>query len=497
MVSSPSTTSRARLATGAALLTLTAAAGLAAGSTPGANGAPPEPVTTAAGQRVSADQVHAAAALIEGTASEVRDLLASDPTTRVLANGRIAYADFESSSVTAAAAERAAQRTDRPPADNTPKRAAATRAAARTPIALSSRPSSPRTLYLDFNGERVCDTEWNDAGLPCATYAGYDTDGAAGFNASEQRAVRQIWERVAEDYAPFNINVTTRAPSTSDLTRTSTSDQRYGVHAVVTSSDDARNATCGGPGCAGVALLGVFPRSNANHARVLWAFTNEVDDSPRLLADVLAHEAGHTLGLEHQGIAGGLLGIGAEEYYAGHGIWAPIMGSSLRHLTQWSTSEYATPSRLQDDVTVIAQHGAPRVGDDHPASLRGSDRLRRKRAATGVISSRGDRDVFKVITTCRGRLRAVLSPAASGPNLDASLSLRKRGRSSGATSNPPSPATGTASGLSASIAGVRGKGTWLLTVDGVGARSPATTGYSDYGSLGRYTVRVTGRCVKR
>lgn len=502
MVSSPSQLSRrtgAVCATAALALTLLAALALDAPAT----GAKPEALETAAGQRVSAERLQAAAELVRGDVEDIRRLLTSDPTTRVLANGRIAYADFEHSSATARAAEREAERAAE-------RQAAATRAgtsastppaagriAARTPVALSSRPSSPRTLYLDFNGERVCDTEWNDAGLACGTFAGYDTDGSPSFSAGEQRAVRQVWERVAEDYAPFNINVTTVVPRASDLSRTSTSDQRYGVHAVVTSSDEARNATCGGPGCAGVALLGVFPRTDANHARVLWAFTNEVDDSPRLLADVLSHEAGHTLGLEHQGTAGGLLGIGAEEYYAGHGIWAPIMGSSLRHLTQWSASEYANPSRVQDDVAVIAQHGAPAIRDDHPAGPRGADRVRRARTTGGVIGTRTDRDVFKLVTTCRAPVRATLKPAASGPNLDAALTLRKAGRSARVTSNPPSPTSGTSSGLSASISGTRGKGTWYLSVDGVGAGAPATTGYSDYGSLGRYTLRVTGRCVKR
>ncbi|MFS3126965.1 hypothetical protein ACLM5J_01015 [Nocardioides sp. Bht2] len=482
---------RARLAAGGALLALATVGALSPGAP--AAGDRVEPLRTARGQLVQADELRQAARLADTSVSELRDLLVDDPTVRLHENGRVAFADFESSNATASG--EVTRRTSDASWATTQARAAAKRSA----VALSSRPSSPRTLYLDFDGEEVCNTEWNDNGLPCGTYAGYDTDGSPGFSAGEQKAIREAWARVAEDYAPFNINVTTVRPPASDLSRTSNADQRYGVHAVVTSSVAARNATCGGPGCAGVALLGVFPRTDANHARIIWAFSPEVNNSPRQVADVVSHEAGHTLGLEHQGTAGGLLGFGAVEYYAGHGIWAPLMGSSLNHLTQWSASEYNNPSRNQDDIALITSNGAPLVRDDHPNGVRGVERLRRKVASSGVISTRADRDVFKIVTTCRAKLRVSVTPAANGPNLDAALSLRRAGRTKTTTKNPGSPSSGAATGLSASISGtygIRGKATWYVTVDGVGARDPLTTGYSDYGSLGAYAVRATGRCVK-
>ena len=41
----------------------------------------------------------------------------------------------------------------------------------------------------------------------------YDTDGnATSFSAAEISSISEIWARVAEDFAPFNINVTTVEP---------------------------------------------------------------------------------------------------------------------------------------------------------------------------------------------------------------------------------------------------------------------------------------------
>src|SRR5690606_10767821 len=120
---------------------------------------------------------------------------------------------------------------------------------------------------------------------------------------TELAAIQEVWARVAEDYAPFDVNVTTQRPPADRLTKSSARDLTYGVHSVVSGSTTARNRTCGGPGCAGVAYVGVFGRSDANTQRILWAFPNEVGNQPAYLADILAHEAGHTLGLLHDGNA--------------------------------------------------------------------------------------------------------------------------------------------------------------------------------------------------
>jgi hypothetical protein len=73
---------------------------------------------------------------------------------------------------------------------------------------LHSLPGAQYTLFLDFNGSVT--TGW--ASQPVTTPV-YDFDGdRTTFSTAELNAIFEIWARVAEDYAPFNINVTTVDP---------------------------------------------------------------------------------------------------------------------------------------------------------------------------------------------------------------------------------------------------------------------------------------------
>ncbi|HTF30910.1 MAG TPA: hypothetical protein VK625_18775, partial [Flavitalea sp.] len=63
---------------------------------------------------------------------------------------------------------------------------------------LNSYPGSSATIYLDFDGEYVEGTGWNFMGPINAQPSGLSTS-----------AINEIFERVAEDYRIFNINVTT------------------------------------------------------------------------------------------------------------------------------------------------------------------------------------------------------------------------------------------------------------------------------------------------
>jgi len=417
----------------------------------------------------------------ELTDAALQALLDSDPTARLDRSGRLLYADRHESRLAG---------------PETPARAVAPLGQT---FRLHSRPGSPRVIYLDFDGERVCGTAWNDGGLlgpvlggglPCATYPGFaGRTGQAGFSTAELRSIQEVWARVSEDYAPFDVDVTTEHPGQAAIHRSSTADRHYGVHAVVSASAQARNSTCGGPGCAGVAYVGIFPDPTANDARILWAFPEELGNSPRRLADVLSHEAGHTLGLNHDG-------RGGSEYYAGHGIWAPIMGAGDRQLTQWSRGEYAGATEQQDDLAVMARHGIARLRDDHGDVGRRATLVRRGKLASGLIGTSSDTDAFAFRTSCRGRVKVRARNATQGPNLDLRMRVKRPGRKA-RTIDPLSAASGTATGLDATWSGRGKRGRWVVSLTGTGARNPASDGYSRYGSLGRYTVKVSGRCVRR
>ncbi|WP_235734904.1 hypothetical protein [Nocardioides alcanivorans] len=419
-------------------------------------------------------------ALEDLTGAALEELLARDPTARLDARGRLLFADRHATTLTGPEA---------------PSRQVAPLGKTFT---LHSRPGSKRVIHLDFDGERVCNTAWNDSGLlgpilggglACGNHPGFKGNTGGGFSKADKRAIQEVWARVSEDFAPFDVDVTTQRPARNALERTNTSDKSFGVHAVVSSSAQVRNSTCGGPGCAGVAYVGIFDDPQANDARILWAFPEELGNSPRRLADVISHEAGHTLGLNHDG-------QGNLDYYGGHGIWAPIMGSSDRHLTQWSRGEYAGATETQDDLAVLAQNGIPRLADDHAANKRKAKRIRRAQPVSGVIGTSADVDAFVIKASCRAKVKVKARNADLGPNLDLRLTV-KRPRKPAQLVNPLSSASGTAGGLDATWQGKGRPGTWLVKVAGTGARNPASTGYSGYGSLGRYTLKVTGKCVRR
>ncbi|MBD0377756.1 MAG: hypothetical protein ICV51_19275, partial [Flavisolibacter sp.] len=69
--------------------------------------------------------------------------------------------------------------------------------AAQVPI-LNSYPSAPAVLFLDFDGHLMEGTSWNSFGpISC---------GPSNLNADQ---ITEVFNRVAEDYRPFNINITT------------------------------------------------------------------------------------------------------------------------------------------------------------------------------------------------------------------------------------------------------------------------------------------------
>ena len=361
------------------------------------------------------------------------------------------------------------------------------------PFKLHSRLGSQRTIYLDFKGLRLEGTIWNDppdefqqpAPLPEGFYGGWSLDGDPNsYSGLESDFIREVFAIVAEDFAPFDVDVTTENPGEDAITRSNEDDDAYGTRALVTSSDVALNAVCGGQ-CSGVAILDAFDAAR-QHTALQPAFVfsqTQSSQTPRPIAETISHEVGHNFGLRHDGKFGA-------EYYEGHGIWAPIMGfSDFVPVSQWSNGAYTGATSSQDDVSVIAGNGAPRVPDEDGGTV-GS-------AATSIpsggaiIASRTDVDVFAV-GSCAGPLTITASPAATSPNLDVRLDLLNAAGHVLATDNPPAKAedSDTASGMGAQVGIGEAVGKSLFVrVDGVGNGTPDND-YDDYGSIGRYTLDV-------
>ena len=121
-------------------------------------------------------------------------------------------------------------------------------------FALHSRPGASKVIYLDFNGHNVSNTAWNSQ-YSTIIAPPFDTDGnPSAFSASELSIITQVWQRVSEDYAPFEIDVTTEYAGSEDfLTRSNASDVNYGVRVLISPISRLICSTCGG-----ISYVGVF-----------------------------------------------------------------------------------------------------------------------------------------------------------------------------------------------------------------------------------------------
>jgi hypothetical protein len=349
---------------------------------------------------------------------------------------------------------------------------------------LHSNPGSTHTLFIDFDGTVVSGTAWNsNYGVLAGAHPGWSLDGdATTFSTAEREAIQSIWQRVSEDYAPFDVDVTTADPGAAAIDRTDASDQSFGTRALVSPSTDASSKICPG-GCGGVAYIDVFDATGSSHTvnQPAWIFPQALGNGTKAIAEAVSHEVGHNFGLQHDGVTNGA------GYYGGHAMWAPIMGTGyVRPVTQWSKGEYTGANNTQDDVAIIAGNGAPLRADEAGGTVGTATNFSRNPAR---ITSRTDQDYY-AIGACQGSISYTATPAASSPDLDIELAIVSASGAVVASANPAAAysSSDVATGMGATVGTTVPAGTYYLRVDGVGVGSPANTGYSDYASIGTYTL---------
>jgi PKD repeat protein len=337
---------------------------------------------------------------------------------------------------------------------------------------LHSKPGATKVIYLDFDGHTTSGTYWNSeftAGANIVTPP-YSTDSTVttAFSATELANIQDIWRRVAEDYAPFDVDVTTQDPGVEGLRKTTSSDLYFGVRVCIGgSSYDWLGGSAGG-----IAYLNSFAWSTDTPCFVFPAQLG--NGSAKYTAEATSHEAGHTFNLNHDGKSG------VTEYYQGHSNWAPIMGVGYyRAVTHWSKGEYTGATNLQDDTAIIASV-CPWSTDAHGDSIVNATPLTGTAlTAGGIIEKRTDADLFS-FTTGTGPVSFTVTPDSPSPNLDVQLALYD-GLGNLVASAAPTET------LDATLSTTLATGTYYIAVDGVGT-GDATTAYNDYGSLGQFSL---------
>jgi hypothetical protein len=378
---------------------------------------------------------------------------------------------------------------------------------------LSSRPGASKTIYLDFTGHTTSNTVWNNSTMGASFYSPpFNIEGtSASFSSAEHARIQQVWQQVAEDYAPFDVNVTTLEPPTNWLMRSisDSTDTNWGIRVVIT-----------GYGPNSSSLGGCAERNSFRSSKDTPCFVYNTRFES--MAEGCSHEVGHTLGLSHDGTS-------TDGYYNGHGSgetsWAPIMGVGYDcNVTTWDNGVYfdsnnggpkANSWNSPEDMTEIAGYNGFGFRQDTIGnSLTSATPLTVSSGAVGqygTILTRLDKDVFSFQLTNAGSVNFTVDPywyrafvTTSGvwggstftytapvtparANLDVSADLYNAAGVLLASANPAGlAATLSCSGLPA--------GTYFLQVDGVGFGNPTInppTGYTDYGSVGNYWISGT------
>jgi hypothetical protein len=388
-------------------------------------------------------------------------------------------------------------------------------------IELSSKPGAAHSIYLDFDGH--FEPTWASDGWTFSnvTTTPFDTNGNTSFlTVSERWKINEIWQRVAEDFAPFDVNVTTIDPGGWDLADGRLMRVAFGGHKTdMTVAPNSANsqASWNANANSGYASIGSFSNGEPNVCYVFtadiidWANNNTFDWNDRAMlgreaeymANVASHEVGHTMNLVHNHVFDSQGNV-TDWYDPGTADRTPMMGESISSdRTTWAYAQYDafrfnygwfsySIPLFQDDLATLTSQLGQRA-DDHGGTVWTAKPLGGSRfslgsssfSANGIIETMADADYFSFYTT-GGTVNLNLNVAAVGANLDARLELYQLRwilhPTGGLIQVPVTIASAAPSNsLGASLSVYVGAGTYYIAVKSQGT----------YGDLGQYTLTGT------
>ncbi len=346
---------------------------------------------------------------------------------------------------------------------------------------LQGRPTANKVLYINYWGGVLDNTSWNvdytaDAAI---SYAPFNVSGSSSeFDLSERHLMWFAWHEVVEDYAQFDVNVTTD----QQVYAAASAEDRSMI--IVTPSD-----AWFPPSAGGVAYLDSF---GSNYRGIGWAWNLSAGS----LGGTISHETGHQLGLYHDG------GSANPNYYSGHGSWGPIMGAPFNQAyVQWSKGEYTGANNYEDDISIIGSvlgTGNDAVGDTPLDAYPLSTSSTAQSFITAQGNSAADTDVFSFTLPVADNVTVNVAPllGLEAENLGTNLSLTAtlNGPSTGLpfTASPTlSPTTN-----ALEFSGLLAPGQYTVTVTAQSLNADWTTGFGEYGNGGLYQVSVTSSVLE-
>lgn len=336
---------------------------------------------------------------------------------------------------------------------------------AQVPV-LNSYPSASAVIFLDFDGHNVSGTSWNY----------YDTIvcGASTLNSSQ---ITQIFNRVSEDYRPFNLNITT------DSTKYWSAPANKRTRVILTVSSSWYGSS------GGVAFMGSFTWGDNTPCFV---FTALLGNNVKNISEAASHEAGHTLGLAHQSVyAANCQKTSDYNYGTGTGEigWAPIMGVGYyQNFTLWHNgpNSYGCNSN-QSDLSILsgATNGFGFRPDDYSdvAATAGAASFTADQfTVNGIIETTGDKDLFTFTQPSFGNFKLDAIPYSvgagnAGSDLDMQITLLNSAQVILGSYNPGAE-------LNSVIDTMLNSGTYYLRVEGRGNIYALA-----YASLGSYALQ--------
>jgi hypothetical protein len=332
---------------------------------------------------------------------------------------------------------------------------------------LNSYPSAIATIFIDFDGHYVQNGLWN-GGNPISCAASGLTD----------PQIIEAFNRVAEDYRPFDVNITT------DSTVFLAAPIEMRVRIIVTTSSSWYAA-----GYSGVAYGGSFSWGDDTPGFV---FSDRLGTgNTKKIAETISHESGHTVGLAHQSKYGVTCNL-MEEYSTGYGAgetgWAPIMGNSqgtTKNFSNWNNGPTPDGCGYTEDnlYTIVTYNGFGYRTDDYTETLNAGTFALSGSSFNigGIITTDTDKDAFKLTLNSNSNVHVVAAPFSvgansAGANLDIAFDLYNSAATLIRTYDPLAT-------LSVTVDTILNAGTYYIKIRGTG-----NSNVGSYGSLGSYTI---------